>query len=100
MRSIACNEPLAPAEFSPVGASGGPDILSDRAIRAITALPNGNRARHRSRGFAAPLPSKSGSLAMLAAIRRAASLACGLFGTHQPQELGFVNVTVIDEAGD
>ena len=41
-----------------------------------------------------------GRLAMLAAIRRASSRASGLLASHQPQELGFVNVAVFDEAGD
>ena len=31
---------------------------------------------------------------------RASSQASGLLVTHQPQELGFVNVAVFDEAGD
>jgi hypothetical protein len=44
--------------------------------------------------------NSSGCLAMLAAIRRASSQASGLLATHQPQELGFVNVAVFDEAGD
>jgi hypothetical protein len=39
-----------------------------------------------------------GILARLAAKRR--SRASGLLATHQPQELGFVNVAVFDEAGD
>jgi len=43
----------------------------------------------------------SGSLAMLAAMRRASSGGvAALLATHQPQELGFVNVAVFDEAGD
>jgi hypothetical protein len=37
---------------------------------------------------------------MLAAKRRPSSRASGLLATHQPQELGFVNVAVFDEAGD
>jgi hypothetical protein len=37
---------------------------------------------------------------MLAAMRRASSQASGFLVTHQPQELGFVNVAVFDEAGD
>jgi hypothetical protein len=41
-----------------------------------------------------------GNLAMLAAKRRPSSRASGLLATHQPQELGFVNVAVFDEAGD
>jgi hypothetical protein len=42
-----------------------------------------------------------GSLAMLAAMRRASSGGvAALLATHQPQELGFVNVAVFDEAGD
>ena len=45
--------------------------------------------------------SSSGSLAMLAATRRALSGGvAALLATHQPQELGFVNVAVFDEAGD
>jgi hypothetical protein len=40
-------------------------------------------------------------LAMLAAMRRALSGGvAALLATHQPQELGFVNVAVFDEAGD
>jgi hypothetical protein len=40
-------------------------------------------------------------LAMLAAMRRASSGGvAALLATHQPQELGFVNVAVFDEAGD
>jgi hypothetical protein len=47
------------------------------------------------------LRSNSGSLAMLAAMRRASSGGvAALLATHQPQELGFVNVAVFDEAGD
>ena len=34
------------------------------------------------------------------AMRRASSQASGLLVTHQPQELGFVNVAVFDEAGN
>jgi hypothetical protein len=38
---------------------------------------------------------------MLAAMRRASSGGvAALLATHQPQELGFVNVAVFDEAGD
>ena len=45
--------------------------------------------------------SNSGSLAKLAAMRRASSGGvAALLVTHQPQELGFVNVAVFDEAGD
>ena len=44
--------------------------------------------------------SNSGNFAMFAAIRHASSQASGLLATHQPQELGFVNVAVFDEAGD
>ena len=41
-----------------------------------------------------------GILARLAAKSRPSSRASGLLATHQPQELGFVNVAVFDEAGD
>jgi hypothetical protein len=48
-----------------------------------------------------PGRNTSGSLAMLAAMRRASSGGVeALLATHQPQELGFVNVAVFDEAGD
>jgi hypothetical protein len=51
-------------------------------------------------GYRAEVRTASTSLAMLAAMRRASSQASSLFVTHQPQELGFVNVAVFDEAGD